>query len=134
MPIDVVFSWLVSGPQIRRTSRRANSSSAQCIARVQGWPQVDSDFLQVLRWIGNVDPVKAACMPRRSYCLWAADTRYRLAAEAMSECPMGSNRDIHGEAFRLAAIGSLTEVTRQGEAAERWRKMADQPDDWTPMG
>lgn len=50
-----------------------------------------------------------------------ADIIVAGGAENMSRVPMGSNRDIHGEAFGWMA-GERYELTSQGEAAER---MAD---------
>ncbi|CAN5336452.1 thiolase family protein [soil metagenome] len=48
----------------------------------------------------------------------AADVVVAGGAENMSRVPMGSNRDLHGEAFGWMAAGRY-ELTGQGEAAER---------------
>lgn len=48
----------------------------------------------------------------------AADVVVAGGAENMSRVPMGSNRDLHGEAFGWMASGRY-ELTGQGEAAER---------------
>ncbi|MFJ3483174.1 thiolase family protein [Pseudomonas sp. NPDC090202] len=54
-------------------------------------------------------------------------------AENMSRVPMGSNRDLHGEAFGWLA-GERYELTSQGEAAERivdkWQLSRDALDDY----
>lgn len=54
-------------------------------------------------------------------------------AESMSRVPMGSNRDLHGEAFGWLA-SERYELTSQGEAAERiadhWKLSRDQLDDY----
>ncbi len=48
----------------------------------------------------------------------SADVVVAGGAENMSRVPMGSNRDLHGEAFGWMASGRY-ELTGQGEAAER---------------
>ncbi|ABE36495.1 acetyl-CoA C-acetyltransferase family protein [Paraburkholderia xenovorans LB400] len=48
----------------------------------------------------------------------AADVIVAGGAESMSRVPMGSNRDLHGEAFGWMASERF-ELTSQGEAAER---------------
>lgn len=48
----------------------------------------------------------------------AADVVVAGGAENMSRVPMGSNRDLHGEAFGWMAVERY-ELTGQGEAAER---------------
>ncbi|GLK88726.1 thiolase family protein [Pseudomonas turukhanskensis] len=62
-----------------------------------------------------------------------ADIVVAGGAENMSRVPMGSNREIHGEAFGWMAIERY-ELTSQGEAAERivdkWKLSRDQLDDF----
>ncbi|QOT78300.1 thiolase family protein [Cupriavidus basilensis] len=61
----------------------------------------------------------------------AADVVVAGGAENMSRVPMGSNRDLHGEAFGWMAAERF-ELTSQGEAAERlcdqWRLSREQLD------
>jgi len=63
----------------------------------------------------------------------AADIVVAGGAENMSRVPMGSNREIHGEAFGWMA-SERYELTSQGEAAERivdkWKLSRDQLDDF----
>ncbi len=62
-----------------------------------------------------------------------ADIVVAGGAENMSRVPMGSNREIHGEAFGWMA-SERYELTSQGEAAERivdkWKLSRDQLDDF----
>lgn len=62
-----------------------------------------------------------------------ADVVIAGGAENMSRVPMGSNRDLHGEAFGWMA-SERYELTSQGEAAERiadkWNLSRDQLDDF----
>jgi len=61
----------------------------------------------------------------------AADVVVAGGAENMSRVPMGSNRDLHGEAFGWMAAERF-ELTGQGEAAERlvdrWKLTRDELD------
>lgn len=61
----------------------------------------------------------------------AAEVIVAGGAENMSRVPMGSNRDLHGEAFGWMA-GERYELTSQGEAAERlcdqWQLTREQID------
>jgi acetyl-CoA acyltransferase len=61
----------------------------------------------------------------------AADVVVAGGAESMSRVPMGSNRDLHGEAFGWK-VAERHEMTSQGEAAERmadkWNLTRDQLD------
>lgn len=63
----------------------------------------------------------------------AADVVVAGGAESMSRVPMGSNREIHGEAFGWMAAQRY-ELTSQGEAAERivdrWSLSRDALDDF----
>ncbi|HBX55722.1 thiolase family protein [Pseudomonas sp. UBA2684] len=63
----------------------------------------------------------------------AADIIIAGGAENMSRVPMGSNREIHGEAFGWMAAERY-ELTSQGEAAERmvdkWSLSRDELDDY----
>ncbi|WP_439859381.1 thiolase family protein [Pseudomonas sp. MBLB4136] len=63
----------------------------------------------------------------------AADIVVAGGAENMSRVPMGSNREIHGEAFGWMAADRY-ELTSQGEAAERiadkWSISRDELDDF----
>jgi acetyl-CoA acyltransferase len=62
-----------------------------------------------------------------------ADIVIAGGAESMSRVPMGSNRDLHGEAFGFAVLERFGNVS-QGEGAERladrWQLTRDQLDDY----
>jgi acetyl-CoA acyltransferase len=62
-----------------------------------------------------------------------ADIVVAGGAESMSRVPMGSNRDLHGEAFGFAVLERFGNVS-QGEGAERladrWSLTRDQLDDY----
>jgi len=63
----------------------------------------------------------------------AADVVIAGGAENMSRVPMGSNRDLHGEAFGFCVLERF-EMTSQGESAERiadkWAFSRDALDDY----
>lgn len=80
-----------------------------------GWP-VTIPGLTIDRKCGSGEA--AVHMAAGLIACGAADVVVAGGAENMSRVPMGSNRDLHGEAFGWMAADRY-ELTSQGEAAER---------------
>lgn len=80
-----------------------------------GWP-VTIPGLTIDRKCGSGEA--AVHMAAGLIACGAADVVVAGGAENMSRVPMGSNRDLHGEAFGWMAANRY-ELTSQGEAAER---------------
>jgi acetyl-CoA acyltransferase len=80
-----------------------------------GWPQTIPG-LTIDRKCGSGE--EAVHVAAGLIAFGAADVVVAGGAENMSRVPMGSNRDLHGEAFGWMASERF-ELTSQGEAAER---------------
>ncbi|RQH04921.1 thiolase family protein [Paraburkholderia dinghuensis] len=80
-----------------------------------GWPETISG-LTIDRKCGSGE--EAVHIAAGQIAFGAADVIVAGGAESMSRVPMGSNRDLHGEAFGWMASERF-ELTSQGEAAER---------------
>jgi acetyl-CoA acyltransferase len=105
---DVVFGCVTQiGEQSANIARTAVLSA--------GWP-VSIPGLTIDRKCGSGEV--AVHIAAGSIASGAADVVVAGGAENMSRVPMGSNRDLHGEAFGWMAAERY-ELTGQGEAAER---------------
>ena len=105
---DVVFGCVTQiGEQSANIARTALLGA--------GWP-VSIPGLTIDRKCGSGEV--AVHIAAGSIASGAADVVVAGGAENMSRVPMGSNRDLHGEAFGWMAAERY-ELTGQGEAAER---------------
>lgn len=95
-----------------------------------GWP-VDIPGLTIDRKCGSGEV--AVHVAAGAIAAGGVDIVVAGGAENMSRVPMGSNREIHGEAFGWMAAERY-ELTSQGEAAERiadkWSLSRDELDDY----
>ncbi|WOD10020.1 thiolase family protein [Pseudomonas sp. NyZ704] len=118
---DVIFGCVTQiGEQSANIARTALLSA--------GWPATVPG-LTLDRKCGSGEAAVHAAVG--AIACGAADIVIAGGAEAMSRVPMGSNRDIHGEAFGWQAMERY-ELTSQGEAAERmaekWQISRDELD------
>lgn len=105
---DVVFGCVTQiGEQSANIARTAALSA--------GWPD-RVPGLTIDRKCGSSEV--ALHMAIGQVVSGSADIVFAGGAENMSRVPMGSNRDIHGEAFGFA-VQDRFEMTSQGESAER---------------
>ena len=105
---DVVFGCVTQiGEQSANIARTALLGA--------GWP-VSIPGLTIDRKCGSSET--AVHVAAGAIACGAADIVVAGGAENMSRVPMGSNRDLHGEAFGWMAAERY-ELTGQGEAAER---------------
>ncbi|MFV0926561.1 acetyl-CoA acetyltransferase [Pseudomonas sp. 1239] len=105
---DVIFGCVTQiGEQSANIARTALLGA--------GWP-VDIPGLTIDRKCGSGEV--AVHLAAGAIASGAAQVVVAGGAESMSRVPMGSNRDLHGEAFGWMAAQRY-ELTSQGEAAER---------------
>ncbi|MBD1602119.1 thiolase family protein [Pseudomonas typographi] len=105
---DVIFGCVTQiGEQSANIARTALLGA--------GWPETIPG-LTIDRKCGSGEV--AVHLAAGAIAAGAADIVVAGGAENMSRVPMGSNRDIHGEAFGWMAADRY-ELTSQGEAAER---------------
>lgn len=120
---DVIFGCVTQiGEQSANIARTALLSA--------GWP-VTIPGLTLDRKCGSGEAAVHAAVG--AIAAGAAEVVVAGGAENMSRVPMGSNREIHGQAFGWL-VGERFELTSQGEAAERiadqWSLTRDQLDDY----
>ncbi|WP_313054303.1 thiolase family protein [Pseudomonas lopnurensis] len=120
---DVIFGCVTQiGEQSANIARTALLGA--------GWP-VTIPGLTLDRKCGSGEA--AVHVAAGSIAAGMADIVVAGGAENMSRVPMGSNRDLHGEAFGWMAAERY-ELTSQGEASERvadkWGLTRDQLDDY----
>ncbi|BAU75425.1 Beta-ketoadipyl-CoA thiolase [compost metagenome] len=120
---DVIFGCVTQiGEQSANIARTALLSA--------GWP-VTIPGLTIDRKCGSGEV--AVHLAAGAIATGSADIVVAGGAENMSRVPMGSNREIHGEAFGWMAA-ERHELTSQGEAAERiadkWSLSRDELDDY----
>lgn len=120
---DVIFGCVTQiGEQSANIARTALLGA--------GWP-VTIPGLTIDRKCGSGEV--AVHIAAGAIAAGSADVVVAGGAENMSRVPMGSNRDIHGEAFGWMA-SERYELTGQGEAAERmadhWSLSRDELDDY----
>ena len=120
---DVIFGCVTQiGEQSANIARTALLGA--------GWP-VSIPGLTIDRKCGSGEV--AVHLAAGAIASGAVDVVVAGGAENMSRVPMGSNRDLHGEAFGWMAVQRY-ELTSQGEAAERivdqWSLSRDALDDF----
>jgi acetyl-CoA acetyltransferase family protein len=120
---DVIFGCVTQiGEQSANIARTALLSA--------GWP-VTIPGLTIDRKCGSGEV--AVHLAAGAIATGSADIVVAGGAENMSRVPMGSNREIHGDAFGWMAAERY-ELTSQGEAAERiadkWSLSRDELDDY----
>jgi acetyl-CoA acyltransferase len=105
---DVIFGCVTQiGEQSANIARTALLGA--------GWPS-SIPGMTVDRKCGSSEA--AVHIAAGSIALGAADVIVAGGAESMTRVPMGSNRDLHGEAFGWM-VNDLYDLVSQGEAAER---------------
>ncbi|WP_137823495.1 thiolase family protein [Pseudomonas sp. D(2018)] len=120
---DVIFGCVTQiGEQSANIARTALLSA--------GWP-VTIPGLTIDRKCGSGEV--AVHLAAGAIATGSADIVVAGGAESMSRVPMGSNREIHGDAFGWM-VAERYELTSQGEAAERiadkWSLSRDELDDY----
>lgn len=120
---DVIFGCVTQiGEQSANIARTALLSA--------GWP-ISVPGITIDRKCGSSEVALHNAIG--SIVAGAADVVVAGGAENMSRVPMGSNRDLHGEAYGFAMLDRFDMIS-QGEGAERiadlWNLTRDQLDDY----